>query len=1149
RLEAESARLFAGFLRFAGRAKSSAQVALVAAAAEALAAELDEARLGAFEEVGRESIGVLLRLAVTAWRLRRAWSAAPRPDRALDEEPRPDARPALLRLTRMARRVRDLADDQLLGLRLERLLGARGVRAWEAFIFWLIVAVLGLIAVDHYSAPAPPGTLGGTTWADTAICAVLLADFLARLVLSPRRLSFLRRRFLTELLPSLPFGLLAGLEHAAGVRSIRLLRLARVFRVLRILRPLIRLLRLLLFAARAADRVVERNAWLLNADIVFFSGFEPEHGERTLLQRARGLDSWAERAARERLAGLLPEQRLAAARWRLALVAAELEVGPARGPRTAAPASGAPCPRDGAARARQLAVEDVIRTLRGLNADRVAETLGPEAARQVSASLRLFRLPFVRRLPLARYVLGPPGEADPLWTTARLGRVLGDLLAFAQRAVTWFADLYGSITGALLLDRIGLQLIRSAVRPALRLVLFGAFLGWALLLLKMTGLEFLEAIASALLRFLSLPALVLGALCLLPLFLGVWFRRIAGQAADFFERVAEAQFLGLTRTIKEREARAHLEHLAGRVLVPERRLLFGADAARERRLVERFCARGLAQAPAGEEHDGEDDAVWQHCGTLLLLHRTFLEGALFHRGDTQIANLLLGNLTLENVRRNRLRYSRKRMKRLERLDIGRGRGGPAGPAMWHSFITHTVSQLTARLVVEYNQHCLPERELAAAAEADRRAFLGWLEERLLLSRLRRERGGAPPPRRPPAAPAARGALLYRTTEFTSLHFLAADRERDEDVRRRFGAAVHNLMLEDRRHLIRTIFGCYPMQCVPLEKRTFNPYEVYCRYLASGRMYFAPLAGLWFAGKLLALSARRFVAVIRDVIHPEASGLEVNIADAGFDVARRKVHRMRRPVALEAVRLRAEFDLEYLGLALPGLAAADATAQVLAADLDALGASELEREEFSELRALRQRQVQRLQRVLEGGADWCGEAARAAATAFVCDHGQALSLIAAWEELRTLLDRVAASARSGGRRWRGRGLRRLREQVERCWPALIRGRRDLEAGGELLRRAFVEEVARAGAGHRQHLDLLCERLPAGMDAYACARETLLAVAERPLLWSEQIVAVRAVASLAMLDLAGYERAIRELGGFEEDGSHRGREPGAAAGVSC
>ena len=30
---------------------------------------------------------------------------------------------------------------------------------------------------------------------------------------------------------------------------------------------------------------------------------------------------------------------------------------------------------------------------------------------------------------------------------------------------------------------------------------------------------------------------------------------------------------------------------------------------------------------------------------------------------------------LENVRRNRLRYDRRQMKRLERLDIGRGKGG------------------------------------------------------------------------------------------------------------------------------------------------------------------------------------------------------------------------------------------------------------------------------------------------------------------------------------------------------------------------------------------------------------------------------------------------------------------------------------------
>src|SRR5690606_25283002 len=110
-----------------------------------------------------------------------------------------------------------------------------------------------------------------TVWADTAICSILLADFTVRWLLSPRRLDHLRRRFLTELVPSIPFGLVAHLETVAGLPLVRLLRLGRVLRVLQLLRPAIRFFRLLLFVARASDRVVERHAWLLDHDIVFFT--------------------------------------------------------------------------------------------------------------------------------------------------------------------------------------------------------------------------------------------------------------------------------------------------------------------------------------------------------------------------------------------------------------------------------------------------------------------------------------------------------------------------------------------------------------------------------------------------------------------------------------------------------------------------------------------------------------------------------------------------------------------------------------------------------------------------------------------------------------------------------------------------------------
>ena len=47
------------------------------------------------------------------------------------------------------------------------------------------------------------------------------------------------------------------------------------------------------------------------------------------------------------------------------------------------------------------------------------------------------------------------------------------------------------------------------------------------------------------------------------------------------------------------------------------------------------------------------------------------------------------------------------------------------------------------------------------------------------------------------------------------------------------------------------------------------------------------------------------------------------------------------------------------------------------------------------------------------------------------------------------------------------------------------------------------------------------------------ELLFEQALQPSVWTEQIVAVRMVQSLGMIDLAGYEHAIAVLGGFEDD----------------
>ncbi|MFH0947284.1 MAG: hypothetical protein V2A76_19010 [Planctomycetota bacterium] len=1142
-------RLEATLFRALDGASTLADLKVVSGLAILLTSELDEARMTAYEVDTREELEELVRLHRLALRFSGAFrkllgalrgSVVPETREA---EESAEARRIWRRLVRMARRVRNLEGDRVLALRLDRLLGRRAVQAWEAIVFWLIMAVLGLIVVDHYSDSPPPGVVPWTTWADTGICAVLLLDFAIRWALAPRRLIYLRRRFLTELLPSIPFGLLASQE--AAFRTIRILRLARVVRVLRVLRPLIRAARLALFVARAADRLVEKNAWLLNQNIVFFTDPVRDEQVPTLVKRARDLETWITRSARECLPGFPVGAKLAWAGWRATLLEADLELATVmQGPLL--PGADRAVPD----RVRDLDVEDVVRTLRDLNGPRIAETMGLEFARQVNASLRFFRLPLIRRLPVVRFVMGPEGSSDPLSTTARLGRVMGDLLAFAHRTVTWFADLYGSITGAQFLDRVGMQLVKATARPAWRLVLFGGIVGLALLLVRMTRLGFLEVAAEALLKFLSLPVLILGGLCLIPLALGLWFRRIAGQAADFYDRVAEAQFLPLTETIKESQCEQILGTLCDRVILPESRVRCGrgnADPEADARVRRQFVAQGLADPLLNRkaERAGEQLAVPRCWESTLLFYRSFLDGAYFHRNDTSVANMLLGNLTLENVRINRLGYGKREKKRLLRLDIGRGKGGVAGPYVWFNFITHAVAQHTARLIIEYNQHCVPLEDLEGADPRDLELFRKWLRKRADLSR-EREQGTVSRREEAITVSGTDGTLLYRTSEFNALHFLSRNSGRDELIRRRFGDEVMRLLEEDRQNLIRVIFGTYPMDELTKEKRTFNPYRSYRRYLSRGKVFLFPLVGTWFLFCSVRLLVSRLVVTVKDVLNPDTQPLRVFTGRAGFDVARRKIHRMRRPVVLEAVRLRAEFDVQYLGLALPGKEPVGWAGYQLAEDLLALNASELEWEEFRELKSLRQRQLRWFSKVLRRAGEhqrdlWSDllarnsslagrerEALRAMATAFVCDHEKVLRVVTAYEELCFLLYSSPAESPPKQRLARFTS-RHIHRALAHLWT--LPG---LSAVSAEARQQFTKKVLRAGRAAREWLLDLEAHLPAGEEPYLFAYERLLEVGDQPGSWSEQMVAVRAVQSLGLIDLRGYEALIQELGQYPLEG---------------
>ncbi|MFT7616694.1 MAG: hypothetical protein ACI97A_000322 [Planctomycetota bacterium] len=1171
-LRCESERLRDLFVLFMKTTEDKDGLDIAVEASRWVTGEIDQARMDSYEDRTIGQVKVLQCLETDGKNFVTGMKAVAKRIRSLPadevgEENAKAGKRADRKLRRMVRRMGSVIADRILSLRLDRTFGPRQVKRWEKMIFWLIMVVMLLIVIDHFSGPSITeeevaqaevveqqsedqgeedweeigkgiwSTIGWTVWVDTLICLILLWDFMIRLLLSPSRLAYFRRNFITEFLPSLPFGLLQGLMAVDKLRFIRTARLVRVARVLRVLRPIIRLSRLFLFLARAADRLVERNSWFLNQNIVFATEDEQAESNLTLLSRARNIDSWIAGRTSNVLKGLPVEAQIVGAEWRMGLIEAEFSC------HDGGVAAASVKRKHGEERIRDLDVDSVVDNLRGLDDNQVAEIVGVDVARQLTASLSFFRLPFLRHFAFSRFLLGPSGAPDPLWTTARLGRLSGDLLAWVARGIHWFADLYGTITGAQFLDRVGIQLVKATIRPAKRLVIFvvviSVILGMAWLTQVPAFIKGVDSLRDA----LKFPIIVLGVVCFIPLALGLWLRRIAGQAVDFFDRVSEAQFFALTETAKEVHGDRDVSYLVERVLMPEHKLLVPEEAVAEREV-----ARSALFAVCQKQDNINDEASplpWSMCDAMMLYYRDFIDGAYFHKNDTKIANILVGNLTLENIRRNRLQFDAKRFKRLDRLDIARDKGGISGPRVWFNFITHSVAQHTARLIIEYNQHCIPVDEYNAADAEDRRIFDAWLARRERIS-LARRRNEVLTTDESQTTDSSGGTLVYRTTEFNALNFLTKEEKRDNAIRSRFGDDVANLLLEDRENLIRDIFGTFPMHELAKSKRTINPYRFYRKYLARGRVFAFPLILVWLVLCGVRLLIKRIVLIVKDVLNPNDRPLKVSAGRSGFEVARRKIHRMRRPVVMETVRLRALFDVEYLGIAIPGITEDSIRPEdLLVEDLRRLDASERDWQNFREIKTKREQQIRVLSRFLRDQAEAGhqiaddivarnenlvgreGQAMRVVATAFACDHLGSYSILSAIAELRDVIHRLPKEET----RWqRFRLSKKTLAKVEKYWEFIA----DPETNESMLRIL----AASLDHGHkvaRKHLANLDELLPEGVDPIEHVYGILLEAGERPSSWSEQMIAVRTVQSLGMLDLEGYEQIIRDLGGYTDDES--------------
>ena len=623
-------------------------------------------------------------------------------------------------------------------------------------------------------------------------------------------------------------------------------------------------------------------------------------------------------------------------------------------------------------------------------------------------------------------------------------------------------------------------------------------------------------------RLVAAPLVILGVLCLIPLFVGLWFRQIAGEATDFCTQVAEAQFLTATKHLKRRLAERHHAVLHRRVIAPEMEISGRA-----------------APDPSPAQTENEEGCPSDPTEAAVeLLFDDYLDGAPFHRSDTKTTTQLLGNLALVSLRETRLGHGRHRRKRLRRLDLSNTRVSLRGPYLWFHFISRSLAQQTAKLVVDYNAHALPLDRAATADDRQVRRYLEWLSRRLNtpVDQLRpaaefRNRLGArsQEPEESAGAKQDHRGREFHGNEFTAIHFLSADGQLEADVRRRYGDQVAELMHRDRRDNIRRVFRTYPFHHWPREQRCFNPLVFYGRYLAGGRVLLLPWRAFWWSTKLLVQAMRLLCKFVGEVLNPTLGELDTLEQSDPLAVAVRKIHRMRKPVFLECLRMRAEFDPEYLGVLLPGSTpcAGRATLTPIEEDLALIGADPGVQREFRRLAAECRRQVLEFRRLL-AQLD-CGpqsaESLRAMAVAYTIDYAGVRIRLEASQRLVRAFDDACANPPNLG--WSVRALWRRWKHAARL-DCLLKQPAFRDYAGR--RETCLALLCRRRGPLLKDLRRLTQR-DFTTDPMAEARRVLLAVARDPATWSRQLVILRAVQTLSVLDLKTYCDLVAELGEYD------------------
>ena len=168
---------------------------------------------------------------------------------------------------------------------------------------------------------------------------------------------------------------------------------------------------------------------------------------------------------------------------------------------------------------REIPVEHAIHTLLNIQGTQIEAHLGVDFTRRIYTYLGFLDFPIVRNIPILKLILDKRRDSPPSELSAWVVRGFGRFLELLMSLGYFFADLYGVITGPKLIDRVGATLVRSFERPAKRLLIIGSIFVFAHFLVSTLDIPFFKPVLKTLERFIGLPVIIIGSICLVPLML------------------------------------------------------------------------------------------------------------------------------------------------------------------------------------------------------------------------------------------------------------------------------------------------------------------------------------------------------------------------------------------------------------------------------------------------------------------------------------------------------------------------------------------------------------------------------------------------------------------------------------------------------